>query len=72
MKNNRTNDNPEQERRKQQGAGADPNRKERDRKGDIRQVTDPQHYDDEYESQADREITRDESKTEKENRPGKS
>ena len=72
MENNRANDNPSQERRSQPGAGADPNAREREREGEIRQVTDPESYDDDYESQAEDEITREEARSEKENRPGRS
>ena len=50
----------------------DPNQKERDRKGDVRQVSDPESYDDEYESGREDEIIREEGRTEKDNRPGKS
>lgn len=64
--------NNSQERGQNESRRTDPNAKERARKGDVRQKTDPESYDDEFETAADDEIIQDEGRSEKENRPGKS
>ena len=68
MKKNTTNPSIQNE----PGNQSDPNRKERERKGETRQVSDPEAYDDAYESREEDEIVREEARTEKDNRPGKS
>lgn len=69
---NRINNDPSGQRGNNQGNEQDPNAKERSRKGEVRQVTDPESYDDEYETAADDEIVEDEARSEKDNLPGKS
>ena len=70
MENNRLNSDTSGERENDRDRNADPNAKERQRKGDVRKVTDPESYDDEYETEAEDQMNRDEAKSEKENRPG--
>ena len=68
MENNKSNPAMQDESLKNSA----PNQKERDRKGDVRLVSDPESYDDDYESGQEDEIIREEARTEKDNRPGKS
>ena len=69
MENNRI--NPSIQNGSLSNAAQDPNQKERDRKGEVHQVSDSNSYDDVYESRQEDEIVREEARTEKDNRPGK-
>jgi hypothetical protein len=69
MKKNKTNSSTST------GAPTDPkekNQHDEATEGSIRSVSDPEAYDDDYESGQEDEIIEEEGRTEKDNRPGKS